>query len=1325
MTRRIRRTRATVVAIASAVLFTATLSGTSRPAGAAPQPPVAPGAVPQFDRPPGKDITLLTGDRVRVETGADGKPGVAALTAAPRGSGAPIAFQTLQHGSSLYVVPSDAAALVADHELDLGLFDVAYLAANGYADDATSGVPLIAQYPNATAATALAARADALPASARTRSLLSIHSAAITVEKPHAASFWAAVTSRGSSGALGGGLTRIWLDRKVHVDLDQSVPQIGAPAAWAAGLDGTGVTVATLDSGIDANHPDLAGKVIAQQNFTTDPDTADHLGHGTHVASIIGGTGAASGGKYKGVAPGVKLIVGKVIDDQDYGEDSWIIAGMEWAVQQHVRIVNMSIGGDPTDGTDPMSQALDELSAQYGTLFVVAAGNAGPSAQTVQTPGSADAALTVAAVTKSDTLASFSSRGPRAADRALKPDIGAPGVDIVAARAAGTSMGRPVSDYYTMASGTSMATPHVSGAAAILAEEHPDWTGTQLKNALMSTAHDDGYTAFEQGTGRVDVARAFAQKIDSTGSVDFGDLRHGQTAPVVRTIDYTNDGDTPLTLALHPQFTDYTGKSAPAHLLTLDRATVVVPAHGHASATVTIDPARVGGAGAYQGSIRAADPTGAVRLVTTVGAYAQPATATLTVAVTAPAGATDVSVGRPLVVREDGREDLDDGPVYLSGTSTVLAQGGYMVGNSVTWKDSHGDWNSALPVAPQVDLTRDTTVSFDVNRAREISVATPRPTQTYDAFFGYQRVDAASHWQVSADLHAGYGSQNYWMIPTERRVTEGSFRLYSQHLLGAPPIGMTELAGRSRPLHPRYQGLDPQYPKLDGTRTLQLVYVKHGLPSDLAGVNLHDKIAVLSLDDICPDSCTGDAEDRVQNIATAGAVAVLGFGGAGRSFLAPGRSWPAYPIPTMSLPADEGAALVADLGRGPVAVRADGVAQSPYLYALRFSDDGKVPASLRHELDGHDLYRIDNRVHADEPGTATLQWATREAGDLSTLSDQVATTAAVPQERTEYVGPLTPDVLWQRQILYGTGQREESVDVFDRPGARSETWGAAPYVPGAGRFSSQVRALGSTVQGFGLDPTFCQACRTVDTFTPMTFLTTAQAGHLGDESWYATADQSGNVTYPDELHLYRGSQELPQSIDRVFLGCAFFCIYIPAPTYALDAGPTTYRLTEHHPTQFPGQRYGTTVDTAWTFTSSRATGGPPSGYVCWGNLFMDGDPNAPCRPEHLLYLDYDLGLDLDNTVPAGSTRTVTVSGYHDGLVSPQPALRSLRLSVTFDAGAHWQDIPTLRHSDGSYTATITNSSSASTVSIRARAQDAEGNTIDQTVANAYGLAPRR
>jgi subtilisin family serine protease len=306
-----------------------------------------------------------------------------------------------------------------------------------------------------------------------------------------------------------------------------------------------------LDTGIDANHPDLAGKVVETRNFSTSADTVDHFGHGTHVAATIAGTGQASGGSRKGIAYGADLLVGKVLGDDGVGFESQIIEGMQWAAGSGAKVVNMSLGGDPTDGLDPMSLAVDELSRQSGTLFVVAAGNAGGTS-TVGSPGAARDALTVGAVDRADQIADFSSRGPRLGDQGLKPEITAPGVDIVAARAAGTTMGDPVDSYYTAASGTSMATPHVAGAAAILAQEHPDWTGAALKDALVSTAQTTpNLPVYAQGAGRVDVARATGQAVTGTGVADFGLHAVGATPTSgTRTVTYANSGSTPVSLTL-------------------------------------------------------------------------------------------------------------------------------------------------------------------------------------------------------------------------------------------------------------------------------------------------------------------------------------------------------------------------------------------------------------------------------------------------------------------------------------------------------------------------------------------------------------------------------------------------------------------------------------------------------------------------------------------------------------------------------------------------------------------------------------------------------
>lgn len=185
------------------------------------------------------------------------------------------------------------------------------------------------------------------------------------------------------------------------------------------------------------------------------------------MASTVAGSGAASGGQRRGVAPGAELMNGKVLDNFGNGQESWVIAGMEWAATNGADVISMSLQAGVTDGTDPVSQAVNQLTEANGVLFTIAAGNFGSARETVTAPGAANQALTVGAVDKSDVLAGFSGRGPRAGDFAIKPDITAPGVDIIAARAAGTSLGTPVDDSYTMLSGTSMATPHVAGAAAI------------------------------------------------------------------------------------------------------------------------------------------------------------------------------------------------------------------------------------------------------------------------------------------------------------------------------------------------------------------------------------------------------------------------------------------------------------------------------------------------------------------------------------------------------------------------------------------------------------------------------------------------------------------------------------------------------------------------------------------------------------------------------------------------------------------------------------------------------------------------------------------
>jgi parallel beta-helix repeat protein len=309
-------------------------------------------------------------------------------------------------------------------------------------------------------------------------------------------------------------------DSPVRAELNDSVPIIKPPDEWSQierqfgyAIDGTGVKIAILDTGVDASHPDFyfpngTSKIVASMCFTGEGHTWDGFGHGTHCASIAAGTGKASNCTYVGVAPGASLMDGKVLSDQGFGYNSWIISGIQWAVQNGANVISMSLGAAVnSDGTDPLSMAVD-WAVDQGVPCTIAAGNSGGTGMfSVGVPGCSRKAITVGATTKSDGIAWFSSTGPTA-DYRLKPDVCAPGVGIVAARAKATVMGTPINQYYTEASGTSMATPHVAGAVALLIQAHPAWSPSMLKAALIGSAKVLSNPLWVEGAGRVDLCAA-------------------------------------------------------------------------------------------------------------------------------------------------------------------------------------------------------------------------------------------------------------------------------------------------------------------------------------------------------------------------------------------------------------------------------------------------------------------------------------------------------------------------------------------------------------------------------------------------------------------------------------------------------------------------------------------------------------------------------------------------------------------------------------------------------------------------------------------------
>lgn len=654
------RSRALPTVLGAALLTVAALAP---PVSAAE--PTGPSA-PEGASPTGEStvVTLVTGDRVRVAP--DG-----AIGFQPAKGREKIGQHRFRQGGDTYVVPDDASAALAEGRLDRRLFNVTALAREGVTDK----LPLILD-PKDDGATSLRA----------------IGASTATVDASQAADLW----DRAS------GYEHIWLDGVAKIQLDRSVPKIGAPAAWQAGFDGEGVTVAVLDSGYDRTHPDLAGLVTGERDFLYGaPEAEDLNGHGTHVASTVAGSGAASEGRYKGVAPGAKLLVGRVCDWSGSCPESAMISALDWAVAQGADVINLSISGAFTDGTDPLSRAVDKATAA-GALVVAAAGNYGMEG-TVGTPGAATTALAVGSTTLDDTLSRFSSQGPRNGDYAVKPELVAPGDGIVAAHAAGTMADDPVGEFYMRSSGTSMASPHVAGAAAILKQRHPDWGPQRLKAALTGSSQGLDLGVYQAGAGRLDVAAAIAATVTAdVSSVDFGLLKYPQApGQVTRTLTYANDGDAPVTLTL-------TGTGP----FTIP-PTVDVPAHGSAPVTVAFDPLGAG-VGVHSGAITATAPGVTVR--TTLSGYTEPERYEVRLTPVARDGETYVGAALSWYERDSGTSGYIDG-IESGGKPIRLAPGHYTFAGSVETEQSTTMFTTDVTVA-----AADQALTWDARTAKPVTL---------------------------------------------------------------------------------------------------------------------------------------------------------------------------------------------------------------------------------------------------------------------------------------------------------------------------------------------------------------------------------------------------------------------------------------------------------------------------------------------------------------------------------------------------------------------------------------------------------------------------
>ncbi|MEV0117223.1 S8 family serine peptidase [Streptomyces sp. NPDC050844] len=984
-------------------------------------------------------VTLVTGDKVTVTELGGGKKTVTV----DRPEGATGAVRSEISGGRITVVPDEARPYLNAGTLDERLFDVTELIRQGLAGKKAGPLPLIVTYEKK----ARAAGQEVPRGADKVRSLPSVGGVAVKAGKP--GTLWRSVTpdavnsakSKGGSreGELAGGIGKIWLDGRVEADMAQSNEQIGTPRAWEAGLTGKGVKVAVLDTGVDTSHPGLKDRVDATKSFIPGEEVADRNGHGTHVTSTVGGSGAGSDGdKEKGVAPGAALSVGKVLSDAGSGSESQIIAGMEWAAKDvGAKVVSMSLGSqEASDGTDPMAVAVDTLSKDTGALFVIAAGNTG-APSSIGSPGAADSALTVGAVDSADKAAYFTSQGPRFGDNALKPDLSAPGVDILAAR----SQLVGGEGYYTEMSGTSMATPHIAGAAALLAEKHPDWSGARLKDALMSTSAQLDASAYELGAGRVSVPGAIDARITASGSADLGfySWPYGDNKPVTRTLTYTNPSDAAVELTL-------AAEGAAEGVATLADKTLTVPAHGTASTTVTGDGAKAP-VGNTSGRI-VASAAGKPVAHTAFGLVKEEERYTLTVRVKDRDGA---ATGAGLVLQRLA-EGVDPFQVEVGDSGTLelrLKPGTYALSSFLDVRGAGGKDSLGLGflAAPEIVLGKDREVTLDGRKLREIGVDVGRRTETRQLLMEYDRKANGAELMGAVQVPVKYDS--VFAAPTEK-VRQGSFEYRTVWRLGKPTLdvkGLGEVVAQ------------PGGTVTDGRSRLPLVDVGGGTAAEYAGRDVKGKAVVARR------SAAATPAELGQAAQDAGAKALFVTDDV------PGRlnAWfgtddnADRPLQIGTVGAADGARLIAAAKAGR-AVETTATSRTPYVYDVSEGHKGAVPRDLTYEPSKRELAVLDTKFHAVKPvpggefrysltDTFAIGFGFQEEIDY-------------PVERTDHASTGAGQ-LWHESVSVGPGALEERGGLVKYRGGQRSTlnWFKPVWHPwlGTGLGWGQQRA-GNTLE---------------------------------------------------------------------------------------------------------------------------------------------------------------------------------------------------------------------------------------------------------------------
>ncbi|WP_425828524.1 S8 family serine peptidase [Streptomyces fractus] len=1195
-------------------------------------------------------VTLITGDVVDARVGTDGR----VLSAAPRTTDAtdhPAAVW--QDGTHTYVFPQGTEKLVDAGTVDAALFDIGKLVADGYDDAHTDAVPVVVSYEGGRTPR------SAAPGTRTTASLDSIGGAGLAVAKKSAADAWKDLAPHDARSKSAGGVRKIWLDAKVHgtaapVLGSPTVPLTGATTAHRAGLDGSGVKVAVLDTGVDADHPDLAGRIAASKVFVTGQDGVDRTGHGTHTASTVAGTGAASNGRYAGMAPKADLLIGKVLGDDGSGTLSGIVDGMEWAVAQGAGVVSMSLGADgATSCTGPDVDAVERLGDK--ALFVIAAGNASLHG-TVSTPGCAPKALTVGAVDRKNDTASFSSRGPSVDGMSAKPDIASQGVDVVAAKAGGRG-----DQAYQSMSGTSMATPHVAGGAALLLQKHPDLTPAQLKAVLTDSAAHTDAPVLDQGSGPLDVARAITQPVLAGPAPLLGDFAYPQAGldRVEKPVTLTNITDKPVILALTAQDvrgddgSRLSGFAAPAE------HSVTVPANGTADVPVRIDPSARLDAGDYGTVTGRLVGTGAhgTRVTVPFGVHMEEPSADLTVKGIDRHGdpAENPSTFQLFDDHRDTAKVYTLGSPDAGSTTIRVPLGTYALGGMIMTRDAASNVGSVDSVSQMYDsevkVTGDTVVTLDARDAQPLTWDTDRPSRPAGFALG-----TTFGLDDTGKLKAGYATAvpSYVKGVYAQRVShDDRLTFLASARQVAPPAELSTPDGRVLDSLPMQQGTE-----FDGKGSAEVVPVGKGTDENFAAHDLTGKIALV-------DAGTGGGNGYLWAAAAAkaGAVGVLVAvpDSEGRFQFSATDG-----VPQASITWADSLALKKLAEQGTATVRWSGTAtaKSPYVYNLAYVGRGAIRPGTQRVHDS-DLAVRDARYHVQNPDDTTY-WSDVQVGIPGVSSVWAGGTTLplqAPQSRTEFFTPtgsqgLTWTTLMRRNLGPYGGTAYDGPHTVDK-GRATADWYKSPYGPVRNTYDRPLMTRNSDRLSYVVAP-------------------------FGDAGGHDST--IGQRDY--------GTRQLLVNGEPVASTSGMF-------TLPQEKTEVTFRQTWRR-TATAADRTGLAYGTEWTFPSAAADQGA----------------------QRLLVPVIDVPSDLRNTRPAGETTTIGIGAVVDGTAGPVD-LDGATLEYaygdqsTVETVSGWHTARLVR-TNGTWQATLpADAPAGSFVHLRVTLSDSHGARVTQTVVRAY------